>query len=584
MATIHDGFGSCETVPFDRDDDKYNPQQLALGCVALLLVCGGAGYLGGAFDGSPAEGNPKRSDYLSSPTFLNNNVPTPGTPASNGAASQKLANERVKLQKISQKIHKRQLAMRAQLADMKQRDAAMEAREEAAEAKLMKAQQEVARAEKMSESSMDLQSGTAQLAQCTSKVRELKAEKTKIILDKKRAMMRAALDNAHAKNMQNVNSKQSILEQQKAEAIEMADEKEIDAEEDEEVKKIKNELEKQKKSLESLVNIQKGFQKLNKQKAKDLEADRQDFARIKKRVVGLRKRLVRKLKMLDESKLVKLSDVERLLGTDAKELLEAQTTLVTSNSVLGKSMPEAEDDVTDDAPPKVPPASTKPPPAQPPANNNGKMSFVEKWLARKCDKDWCSHHSGKHSITPGKGWGDAPDDVKGEWWKHHCLDKNAQDNSQCDVDLNGPEVPPPTGDAPPPTAAAKAHPLEQAFLNCDRKFCNMVKEKFAIMPGQNWGSAPKQIQAAWFTRHCHEPAKMNNVKCNSAAAAKSAPVPAPGPTPPPTKGFVAPGSANDDDEAEDYEKDAGAMGGTGNDITSRLIARMRAQGIPTGRI
>ena len=34
------------------------------------------------------------------------------------------------------------------------------------------------------------------------------------------------------------------------------------------VKKIKNELEKQKKSLESLVNIQKGFQKLNKQKAK----------------------------------------------------------------------------------------------------------------------------------------------------------------------------------------------------------------------------------------------------------------------------------------------------------------------------
>lgn len=68
-------------------------------------------------------------------------------------------------------MHKRQLAMRAELYDIDKRDKAMAAREDAVEAKLSKAHYELKQAQRMQETTMGYETKFSALATCKSQVR-----------------------------------------------------------------------------------------------------------------------------------------------------------------------------------------------------------------------------------------------------------------------------------------------------------------------------------------------------------------------------------------------------------------------------
>jgi len=526
-----DGFGSCETVPIpDREEGSSNTTKMAVGFLAVVLVVGCGAYYNGSFDPAPGVSGGPGPSYTPTQgrtpvTDLSQGTGSPA--AASGPSVEKLRQERLRLKKINASIKKRATRMRAQIVDMKNRDKAMQAREEEVEDKLQKAAEKLATAREMAEKGLDVEAETTRLMLCKSQKKELESEVRKVSVDRKRDKMREALKNAHSTNM-----KASALDEQKMQAIEMQETAEID--------NMKKDLLEEKESLKSLASIQRKFMNLNKKKKAEMEVEAKELKKEKSKAKFMQKRLKFELEKLAKAQLVKLSEVYRLLGSDAGDLLKEQNTVVSHLTF----------------------ATTK-----------STTLDVE-----SCDREWCGHARAEFGVMDGQHWGRADDNVKKDWMAHKCHDKRLQDNTGCesvqpssssagasasggDPSMPPPAAmstdPPPSSSAPPSTAATPPGATQPPVVKpgCDETWCNTMKEYYHVEDGKTWGEAPETIQKEWFTHHCHNP----QLQINAGCAHKMLPGQEAGGF----GGFEKPSS---------YEANAGAMGGSGTELNTPTSA------------
>jgi len=409
----------------------------------------------------------------------------------------------MRLKKMNMAIKKRAKRMRAQLIDMKNRDDAMQAREEEVEDKLAKAAEKLATAREMARKGLDVEAETTRLMVCKSKMRELRAETRKANVDRKRDIMRQSLKDAHASNV-----KDRTLEEQKQKAIDMQETAEIDA--------IKKELREQQAELKSLVKIQKKFQALNKKKQKDL-ATQQKALKSEKRVTKFsRKRLMYELNKLSSAQLVKLSDVYKLLGHEAGDLIKEKQGVV--------------------------------------SHQNWQLKASATLAVTACDREWCGHARAEFGVNDGKSWGRANAKVQKEWMEHQCHDSSVQDNTGCDTAQNKIDAHNgvPSDPMPPAVDPSATTPVPPAMA--DSSDPSASTPATPVAPSSAMPSATSAGVAA-------TPAPIVDAGAAAVAAMKAVPVPGAA-----LREALKNSGYNGFEKPASYEDNAGAMGGTGTEL------------------